>query len=239
MKAIILAAGRGSRMKELTDEKPKCLIEFNGKPLIEWQLKAIKKTNIQEIGIVTGYKQEMLSDYDLVQFFNPNWDGTQMVYSLCYASNWLEKTSCIISYSDIYYDSSAIQFMMDCNADISLTYDTNWLKLWKKRFGDPLLDAETFRLNSDGFLAEIGKKPTSVEEIQGQYMGLLKFTPRAWKIAIDIMNSLPSKEIKIIHMTDLLQLLVESKKINIKPLPYDKTWGEFDSATDLNSFSND
>ena len=56
-------------------------------------------------------------------------------------------------------------------------------------------------------------------------MGLLKFT-RAWKIAIDIMNSLLKRN-KIIHMTDLLQLLVESK-INIKPLPYDKTWGEFD-----------
>ena len=91
MKAIILAAGRGSRMNELTYDKPKCLIEINGKTLLDWQLEAIKSVGINEIGIVTGYKREMLSDYKLIEFYNPNWETSQMVYSLNYATNWLEK----------------------------------------------------------------------------------------------------------------------------------------------------
>ena len=69
MKANILAAGRGSRMKHLTDERPKCLIEFNGKPLLEWQLEAIRAAGIDEIGIITGYKREMLNGYGLVVIY--------------------------------------------------------------------------------------------------------------------------------------------------------------------------
>ena len=61
MKAIILAAGRGSRMKHLTDEKPKCLAKLGGKLLIEWQLEALSAAGINEIAIVTGYKKELLS----------------------------------------------------------------------------------------------------------------------------------------------------------------------------------
>ena len=79
MKAIILAAGRGSRMNELTYDKPKCLIEINGKTLLDWQLEAIKSVGINEIGIVTGYKREMLSVYKLIEFYNPNWETSQMV----------------------------------------------------------------------------------------------------------------------------------------------------------------
>ena len=61
MKAIILAAGRGSRMKKLTNDKPKCLVKLHGKPLLEWQLESMRKSGISEIAIVTGYKHEMLS----------------------------------------------------------------------------------------------------------------------------------------------------------------------------------
>ena len=59
-----------------------------------------------------------------------------------------------------------------------MTYDPNWLGLWIQRFGDPLLDAETFRLTPEHTLAEIGNKPKSVEEVQGQYMGLLQGVSR-------------------------------------------------------------
>ncbi|MFZ9450262.1 MAG: NTP transferase domain-containing protein, partial [Alphaproteobacteria bacterium] len=61
MRAIILAAGRGSRMRQLTDERPKCLVPLRGRPLLEWQLEALRGAGIREIGIVTGYRREMLA----------------------------------------------------------------------------------------------------------------------------------------------------------------------------------
>ena len=61
MKAIILAAGRGSRMGNLTDESPKCLVELRARPLLEWQLMAIREAGIDDIAIVNGYKRELAS----------------------------------------------------------------------------------------------------------------------------------------------------------------------------------
>jgi len=59
MKAIILAAGRGSRMKKLTSNQPKCLTNLNGKPILDWQLEAFKKSGITEVAIVTGYRRNL------------------------------------------------------------------------------------------------------------------------------------------------------------------------------------
>ena len=69
MKAIILAAGRGSRMKLLTDETPKCLIKLRGKSLLDWQLSALRAAGITDIAIVTGYRRDLLAKYNLVEFY--------------------------------------------------------------------------------------------------------------------------------------------------------------------------
>ena len=238
MKLIILAAGRGSRMKNFTEERPKCLVELQGKPLLEWQLDAIREAGISEIGIVTGYKREMLSKYGLFEFHNPYWANTQMVSSLSCASKWLEQEPCIVSYSDIFYDADAIRLLIKSMADIAITYDPNWQKLWESRFNDPLLDAETFRLNLDGSLAEIGNKPKTVEEIEGQYMGLLRFTPYGWNEVKYLRSVLTSDQQDRMHMTGTLELIVNHGKIPIVALPYVKTWGEVDSIDDLSFYEN-
>jgi choline kinase len=236
MKAIILAAGRGSRMKELTDDRPKCLVELRGMPLLEWQLQAIRGAGIVDIAIVTGYKRELLCDRGLVEFHNPRWAETNMVASLACAQEWLQADTCIVSYSDIFYDASAVRSLMECDADIAVTYDPNWLELWKRRFGDPLLDAETFRLNADGSLAEIGSKPNSVEEVQGQYMGLLRFTPAGWADILRVRTELSPQVCDNMHMTGTLQRLISGKKAPIRGVSYAGRWGEIDSLNDLSSY---
>ena len=236
MKAIILAAGRGSRMKDLTDEQPKCLVELRGMTLLDWQLKALHEAGISEIAIVTGYMRELLSNRGLVEFHNPRWAETNMVSSLACAQEWLLAEPCIVSYSDIFYEASAVESLMMSAARLAVTYDPHWLKLWEKRFGDPLLDAETFRLNSDNTLAEIGNKPKSVQEVQGQYMGLLRFTPEGWGEVLRIRAGLPSAECDRMHMTGTLQRVIEAGRIAIEAVPYELSWGEVDSAEDLMAY---
>jgi choline kinase len=236
MKAIILAAGRGTRMKHLTDEGPKCLMELRGKSLLDRQLEALREAGISEIAIVTGYKRELLSHRGLVEFHNPRWAETNMVSSLTYAQEWLLSEPCIVSYSDIFYEASAVKSLMSCAASLAVTYDPHWLKLWEKRFGDPLLDAETFRVNSDKTLAEIGNKPKSVQEVHGQYMGLLRFTPSSWGEVLRIRAGLSSAECNSMHMTGTLQKVIEAGRISIEAVPYELTWGEVDSAEDLMTY---
>jgi choline kinase len=236
MKAIILAAGRGSRMKDLTEERPKCLVELRGKTLLEWQLEALRAAGIAEIAIVTGYKRELLANRGLAEFHNARWAETNMVSSLACAQDWLQAEPCIVSYSDIFYSSMAVQSLMTCTASLGVTYDPNWLELWTQRFGDPLLDAETLRLTPEYTLAEIGNKPTSVDEVQGQYMGLLRFTPEGWAEVLRIRTGLSSEQCDKMHMTGTLQKVIDAGRIAIAAVPYTGEWGEVDSADDLSSY---
>ncbi|HYC42122.1 MAG TPA: phosphocholine cytidylyltransferase family protein [Noviherbaspirillum sp.] len=236
MKAIILAAGRGSRMKNLTDERPKCLVELRGKTLLDWQLEALRAAGVNEIGIVTGYRRELLANRGLTEFHNPRWSETNMVSSLACAEAWLKSEPCVVSYSDIFYDASAVTALSNCSASLAVTYDANWRALWEMRFGDPLLDAETFRLRPDGTLAEIGNKPKSVEEVEGQYMGLLRFTPAGWSEIARIRASLAREESDRMHMTGTLQKVIEAGRVPIVALPYKGEWGEVDNANDLAAY---
>lgn len=236
MKAIILAAGRGSRMKDLTEERPKCLVELRGKALLDWQLEALRAAGITEIAIVTGYKRELLTGRGLTEFHNARWAETNMVSSLACAQEWLQAEPCIVSYSDIFYSPVAVQSLMTSTASLAVTYDPNWLELWTQRFGDPLLDAETFRLTPEHTLAEIGNKPTSVDEVQGQYMGLLRFTPEGWAEVLRIRSKLTAEQCDKMHMTGTLQKVIDAGRVTIAAVPYAGEWGEVDSAEDLASY---
>jgi L-glutamine-phosphate cytidylyltransferase len=236
MKAIILAAGRGSRMKQLTAERPKCLVNIRGKPLIEWQLEAIRAAGIREIAIVTGYRNELLSPYKLVEFHNARWSETNMVTSLACAEEWLKHQTCVISYSDIFYEASAVISLINCSASLAVTYDPNWLNLWKRRFSNPLLDAETFLISSTNEILEIGNKPRNVEEVQGQYMGLLRMTPKSWKHIASIRAKFSKNIRDNMHMTGILQKVIEHAKLPVLGVPYHSEWGEIDSKSDLEKF---
>ena len=233
MKAIILAAGRGSRMKNLTEERPKCLVELHGRPLLEWQLAALRGAGIEQIAIVTGYKRELLSNRGLVEFHNPRWAETNMVASLACAQEWLRSEPCIVSYSDIFYEASAPHLLMETIAELAVTYDPNWRVLWESRFEDPLSDAETFKMDGQRVLLEIGQKPTQIEDVQGQYMGLLRFTPAAWGKVESLLTTPDARLRDKLDMTGMLQCLIAGHGAKILALPYSECWGEVDSAEDL------
>jgi L-glutamine-phosphate cytidylyltransferase len=236
MKAIILAAGRGSRMKHATDNVPKCLLKVKGKTLLEIQIEALKKAGIKEIGIVTGYLSEQLRDYCENTFHNDKWDETNMVFSLMSAKNWLRQSDCVVSYSDIYYDDSIVKKLIKYNCQIGVAYDPNWQKLWQERFKNPLSDAETFQLSINNNIIEIGNKTSQIKEIQGQYMGLMKFTIKGWSDLEKIIATLKTDELKNIQLTQLLQKCISSG-LTIKAISNNSEWGEVDSQKDLELYN--
>ncbi len=228
VKGIILAAGRGSRMGSLTDELPKCMVNFQGKPLIEKQIASLKGAGIQDVGIVAGYQSQAISHYSPHIFINDKWKTTNMLYSLLLTREWLENYTCIISYSDIFYESDIVKALISNDDKAAISYDPNWLKLWSIRFADPLTDAESFKLKEDGFLKEIGTKANGIEEIEGQYMGLLKFTPHFWSELLNDALSLPQN----ISMTEFINFCLK-KPTQFKAVKNTALWGEIDSPSDL------
>jgi len=235
MKGIILAAGRGSRMGSLTVNHPKCKTIVNGKELIQWQLDSLQGGGLKEIAIVKGYMGEMFN-YKLKYFENKHWENTNMVVSLLAARDWLRHYTCIISYSDIIYSSNAIRKLAEKNTDIVIAYDPNWRRIWDLRFEDPLTDAETFKLDGDRII-EIGNKTTSINSIDGQYMGIFKFKPSIWKDVENYLLSLDKKILDRMDITSLLQRLI-NKGYDIYAVPILDRWFEFDNQKDLEIFKS-
>jgi choline kinase len=237
MKAIILAAGRGSRMGGLTQNAPKCMTVLAGKPLIEWQIAAIREAGITGIGVVRGYMAEKIAYPGLTTFENPRWAQTNMVISLVCAGEWLSKEDCIVSYSDIVYPAKTVAKLGAARGDLAITYDVNWFKLWSERFADPLSDAETFRVDGQGVLTEIGSRAKSLDEIKGQYMGLLKFSPRAWAGVSKLLEGLTAEVRNKLDMTSLLKRLL-ADGMRIDTVPVTEPWFEVDNETDLTLYES-
>ena len=154
-----------------------------------------------------------------------------MVYSLNKADSWLNKYNCIISYGDILYEKDAVINLIKSNEKICVSYDINWKKLWKKRFKNPLDDAETFKINSSNFITEIGKKTKNINSIKGQYMGLMKFNPSGWKRFKKCLKKNFKNKFNKLYLTDVLQKLIDNQ-FKIKGVKYNGLWSEVDSFKD-------
>jgi L-glutamine-phosphate cytidylyltransferase len=76
--------------------------------------------------------------------------------------------------ADVFYRGDLMRGMAGAPGQLVISYNRVWRRLWTRRFADPLADAETFRMDAAGQLFEIGGKTTRIEDIEGQYMGLLK-----------------------------------------------------------------
>lgn len=237
MKAIILAAGRGSRMGGLTQNAPKCMTVLAGQPLIEWQLEAIRGAGITAIGVVRGYMSEKIAFPGVTTFENPRWAETNMVMSLVQAAEWLSQDDCIVSYSDIVYPGETVAKLAAAHSDLAITFDVNWLKLWSERFADPLSDAETFRTDAQGVLTEIGGRAKTLDEIKGQYMGLLKFSPTGWAWVSDLLDRLGPATRDKLDLTSLLKRLL-ADGMRIDTVPVTAPWFEVDNENDLRLYES-
>jgi len=246
-KAIILAAGKGERLQPLTDNLPKCMVKLFGKSLLEWQINAFKKSGINNISVITGYKGESIKFPGIRYFRNPNYEDTNMVETLFCAKEQLEG-SVIVSYGDIIFENNILQKLINSERDISVVIDKNWKECWETRFEDPLEDAESLIINDEGNIVNIGQKVKDYSEIQGQYVGLMKFqndgiltlknfynyAKNESKTGTNLLNPLLS--FKKSYMTDLIQGLINAG-YKIKAIPIHNGWLEVDTIQDYELYN--
>lgn len=199
---------------------------------MEWQTAALRRAGVRDIAIVRGWAGEKLDGFAEHYFENRRWAETNMVMSLAKAASWLRAEPCLVSYSDSFYIAATVERLMGAPEALAITYDPDWLVLWSQRSANPLSDAETFRLDAHSLVAEIGNKPTSVEEVEGQYMGFLEFTPDGWEAVETLLGSLEPSARDRLDMTSMLRLLIE-RSAGIVAVPVEGPWGEVDTGGDL------
>ena len=120
MQAVILAAGMGKRLKELTQNNTKCMVKVNGVTLIDRMLHQIEKQHMSRIIIVVGYEGQKLIDYigtldiktPIVFIENPIYDKTNNIYSLALARDWLCKEDTILFESDLIFEDSVLEVLL-------------------------------------------------------------------------------------------------------------------------------
>jgi L-glutamine-phosphate cytidylyltransferase len=237
-KVILLVAGEGKRLRPYTLDRPKCMVEIDGISLIDRQLAVLQAEGLDDIVMIGGYKAEMLKRDGIKLKKNPRYYETNMVWTLFCAEEELEG-EVIVSYGDIVYSKEILQALLHSKADIAVTIDKDWESYWRLRNEDPLDDAETLKLHSDGTISEIGQKPTSLNEIEGQYMGLMKFSAEGVKqikatfhVAVVNDGGLLGDNVENAYMTDLLQAVISSGQ-PVKAVPVCGGWVEVDTVDDL------
>ena len=247
MHLIILAAGKGSRLKPLTDSVPKCMVKVGGKTILSRVLDCWESLSQEKPVLVGGYKIQEINYDNIILLNNKNYETTNMVQSLMVAEDYF-KNGFIMSYGDIFYSSEIIEKLIDANEDINVVVDDDWQPYWEMRFKNPLDDAETLKIYNNKII-EIGKKTKNISDIDSQYIGLIYFRKRGISLLKEYFKNAKEAQksnnnpfngprpFNKMFMTDLLQAIINDGNC-INPIRVKRGWFEIDSLNDIKVVEN-
>lgn len=240
--AIILAAGQGTRLRPLTDHRPKAMVPLLGVPLIQRQVATLRRGGVLEVSVVAGYCAHCMEALGTALILNESFETTNMVASLhCAKALFDGSRDILVAYGDIVYEEKVLQAALAGRGPLSVVVDKGWEKLWSLRMENPLTDAETMKVSPSGQILELGRRPTSIQDIQGQYIGLFRvdrgFAPRFFELyeQLDPAGSYDGKTPANMFMTSYLQLLIDNG-ISVMSSPVENGWLEVDTVEDLERY---
>jgi len=246
MKAIILAAGAGTRLGKYTENLPKGMLNFNGKSLIEQQVETLRACGVTDIIIVRGYMPEKIQIPNVKYYLNEDFANTNMVESLFKAESEMD-SEMLVCYSDILYEKRVLKQVLQSNADIGVTVDQDYWEYWQARLDNPKEDTESLVIE-DGRIVELGDTGCDRDKAQVRYVGLIKFTKKGVETVKKVYHQnkekyfdrekpwLRSKSFKRAYMTCMIQALINSG-FRVDPIPISHGWLEFDTVEDYEKYT--
>jgi len=239
-KALIIAAGLGSRLKKHTEDLPKCMLDFGGKTLLQRQLDAYNKNGVNDISLIKGYKKEKINYKGIRYFENTDYRNNNILNSIFYGEDVING-NIIISYSDILFDPMVVKRTLEAKHDISVVVDIDWRGYYVGRKDHPISEAENVIFNSNNEVLKIGKINTGNEDIHGEFIGMVKLSDRGTEIFKEHFHRLkkvywnkPFQRAKIFqkaYLTDFIQELVDIG-IKIHCVIIESGWKEIDTVED-------
>ena len=241
MKAIILAAGEGSRMGKLTQNIPKPLVTVNGKSIIERQLSILKQNEILDVIIITGPHNEKFNFKKIRYIHDENFREHDQLGSLMSAKKEID-SDIIILFADIIFDDTILSKILESKSDISIAVDMDWERVYTSRTDNSFDAADKVRFEQ-GNVSRIFKNMTEEDkkfEI-GEFIGLMKLSKNGSKQLVDCYEKIQNIHKGKFHdalslekakLVDLLQELIENK-IKIDAIPITGKWYEIDTEQDL------
>ncbi len=218
MKAIILAAGKSSRLGKYTASQHKCLLKIGGLSILERQIRAFKRAGIEDIIVVKGFAAEKIDSIDARYYISNDYDKTNMVYSLFCAEPDMQG-DLVICYGDILFEDVVLQTLLRTSHDVSVVVDTIWEEYYSERYENPYEDAESLVCDSEGRIIRIGDSHPNPKDVQAQYIGLIKLSSagsdifkQKYHVGKEKYWGKPwirGRSFQMIYMTDFLQALID------------------------------
>lgn len=241
MKAIIIAAGMGSRLEHYTDERPKCMVEIGGRSILSFMLEAFDAHGVDDIHIVRGYLADRLVVDGATYWENANYPNNNILMSLFCAEPAMSGPF-ITTYSDIVYGPDVVAKLMASTADVALIVDRDWASAYDGRDDHGPEQAELTVVDGARVL-EVGKHVSPEQSPLGEYIGLAKFSARGGELLKEIFHDVRSKVgddepfqaaklFRKAYQTDLIEEMIQ-RGVHVEAVPIDGGWREIDTVEDL------
>jgi choline kinase len=178
MRAVIIGAGRGSRLQHRTREVPKTMVEVMGRPMLDWILDALRLGGgfeRKDIVFISGYAEDVVRaaypEFTYVR--NTDWENNNILASLLCAREYLGE-GFVSTYADIVYEPGVVKRLVNAPEDIVLGCDTAYRRRYVNRTQHPESDAE--KLSADGRRVTALSRTIEGSKAQGEFIGVMKLT---------------------------------------------------------------
>lgn len=168
-KAVIVAAGESSRLRPLTDELPKCLLEVGGRKIVDRSVERLRRAGVEQIAVVVGFEQDKIRRHlggdGFTYIVNPFFRATNNLASLWFAREWLAGDAFLYQHSDIVYEPRILEAMLERREPgaIALAVDLG------------PTDAEAMKVRLDNGRFVESSKQVPIAEAAGEWIGLAAF----------------------------------------------------------------
>lgn len=225
MQAVIMAAGKGSRLGNLTAGKPKSFAEIKGKKLIEYNLRLLKKYHVDEIIIVTGYQckafEELVkNEHNIKLVYNPFYEMVNVLGSF-YMGMHLLNDDFIYLHADTLCEPKIFEKLVGMESDVVLPVD------YKK------CDDEAMKVrDEDGKIIQITKQMPN-ELADGEFIGMASFRKKIIPALKEKTKQLMEEKEFTAYFESAIQRLIDEESFDIKAVPTDGAfWAEIDFIED-------
>ena len=240
MKAIILSAGYGSRLGDLTKKSHKSLVDVNGKSIIQRQIETFRNNGIKEIIVIVGPNKDKFQLNNIECVIDKNFHEHEQLGSLMTARKYFQN-DLVISFGDVIVDNNIIKQIIESTYDIGIAIDLKWEKNYENRTQHPKSEADLALIKSNK-LTKIKKNLNLIEDHQlGEFLGIIKLNDIGSKKFLDIFERLNSSHEGKFHdassfqkayLTDMIDELIQTNEV-VNPIFIDGVWFEIDTIEDL------
>jgi choline kinase len=240
MQPIIIGAGRGSRLKSMTDTQPKCYATVGGRRILDWTLEAFAGAGLPDPVFIGGYQIDQIRrDYPRMTYrHNADWPNNNILLSLFHAEQDMAD-GFVCAYSDILFRDTVVRDAVNHPGDIVLCVDTKWRDRYVDRSQHPEHDAEKVKVSGDR-VTDVHRDMESAQA-DGEYIGVAKCTARGAALLKEHYHRVqreyagkPWREAKVFEKAYLILLFQEmiEQGVPIHMVPTHGDYMEIDTEED-------